>query len=241
MTRRNYRNNRAFIEAGFNACWHNTQDLVKGAKVLLDNSLHPLALSTSVLALEELGKLFCIDGLLFARTDDHKAEAFAKSMKSHSIKLSALELVPLLLGHIASVDPRYRNEPRFGQALVVSISDLKERGNHVLSLLEGGSFHGLDQWKQSGLYSQPRGNSFVTPADAVERQVAEAVYGLAWRASSTLDFLLKEGNLERYMTSARVLRSKLSEEDHRSIEAHATHVFTELFAIEGDCEDETSH
>lgn len=55
MVRRNYRNNLNFIETGFKACWHNTQDLVKGEKVLLDNSLRPLALSTSVLALEQLG------------------------------------------------------------------------------------------------------------------------------------------------------------------------------------------
>lgn len=241
MAQRNYRNNLDFIEAGFKACWHNTQDLVKGAKVLLDNSLHPLALSTSVLALEELRKLYCIDGLLFARNDDHKAEAFAKSLKSHATKLSALELLPLLLGHIASVDPRYRKELRFGQALVVTISDLKERGNRVLSLLEGRTFHGLDQWKQSGFYSQPRGNSFITPAEAVEPQVAEAVYSLAWRASSTLDFFLKDGNLDRYITSARVLRSKLTEENHRSIEAYAEYVFADLFANEEDSHDETSH
>lgn len=239
MTRRNYRNNLDFIEAGFRACWHNAQDLVKGAKVLMDSSLHALALSTSVLALEELGKLFCIDGLLFARTDDHKAEAFAKSLKSHSMKLSALELFPLLLGHVASVDPR-RKEPRFGQAILISISDLKERGNRVLSFLEGGSFHGLDQWKQSGFYSHPRGNAFVTPTEAVEPKVAEAVYALAWRASSTLDFLLKDGNLERYIASARALRSKLSEDDHRSMEAIAERVFADLFSNE-DNGDETSH
>lgn len=68
MDRCNYRNSLDFVEAGFKACWLNTRDLVKGTKVLLDNSLHALALSTSVLALEELGKLFCVHGLLFART-----------------------------------------------------------------------------------------------------------------------------------------------------------------------------
>jgi hypothetical protein len=122
----------------------------------------------------------------------------------------------------------------------MSFSDLKERGNHVLSLLEGGSFHGLDQWKQSGFYCQPRGNAFVTPAEAVEPKIAEAVYALAWQASSTLDFLLKDGNLERYIASARALRSKLSEKDHRSMEDIAERVFADLFSNEGNS-DETSH
>ncbi len=121
MPKRNYRNNIEFVGAGFKACWHNTQDLVKAAKALLDNSSHALALSISVLALEELGKLFCIDGLLFSRTDDHKAETFAKSLKSHSTKLSALELLPLLLGNIASIDPRYQTEARFVQAVAIIV------------------------------------------------------------------------------------------------------------------------
>lgn len=204
----------------------------EGAKVLLDNSLAPLALSTSVLALEELGKLFCIDGLLFARTNDHKAEIFSKSLKSHSTKLSAIELLPMLFGHIASIDPRYRNDLHFKQALAISLLDLKEKGKSVLSMLKDGSFHGLDQWKQSGFYSQPRDNSFITPAQAVEREMAQIVYNFAWRASSTLDFLLKDENLDHYITSARVLRANLSEEDHQAIEINAQHISKYLFSEE---------
>lgn len=230
MSKHNYKNNLEFVEAGFKACWHNTQGLVKDAKVLLDNSSHALALSISVLALEEFGKLFCIDGLLFARTDDQKAETFAKSLKSHSTKLSALELLPLLLGHIALVDPRYRTEAHFGKAVAISVSALQERGNRVLSMLEDGAFHGLDKWKQSGFYSQPQENFFISPSDAVTREAAEAVYALAWQASSTLDFLFKNGNLERYIASARKLRSKLGEADHQEIENLGMKIFSDLFA-----------
>ena len=68
-----------------------------------------------------LGRMICIDGLLFSRTDDHKAETFAKSLKSHSTKLSALELLPLLLGNIASIDPRYQTEARFVQAVAIIV------------------------------------------------------------------------------------------------------------------------
>jgi AbiV family abortive infection protein len=241
MSRRNYKNNLEFIEAGFTACWQNTQELVKGAKVLFDSSVYGLALSISVLALEELGKLFCLDGLLFASANDDKAALFAKSMKSHAVKLSALELVPMLLGHIASVDPRYGKEARFGQAIAFSVSDLKVRGNNVLSLLDSGSFHDLDKWKQSGFYSQPQGNSFVTPAEVVERSVAESVYMLAWRASSTLDFLLKHGNLERYIASARDLRSKLTEEDHQALEEIGRSMCESLFPEEPDNSGTAAH
>ncbi len=97
-------------------------------------------------------------------------------------------------------------------------------------MLEDGAIHGLDQWKQSGFYSQPQGNSFIAPSDAVKREATEAVYALAWRASSTLDFLLKDGNLERYIASAREFRSKLSEADHQEIENLGREIFNNLFA-----------
>lgn len=234
MSKRNYRNNIEFVEAGFTACWHNSQDLVKGAKLLLDNSLHAQALSLSVLALEELGKLFCIDGILFAHATDHKAQTFAKSLKSHSTKLSALELFPLLLDKIASLDPRYKTDARFKQTMAISFSNLNERGNQVTSMLKSGTFDELDKWKQYGFYSQSKNDTFIKPNDAVEPEVAEAVYMLAWRASSSLDFLLKQGNLDRYMAFARELRSKLSESDHQEIEQVSKRMLDDLFPDEMD-------
>jgi len=232
MAKRNYRANLEFVESAFAACWRNAQDLVKGAKLLLDNDLHAQALSLSVLALEELGKLFCIDGLLYAHTGDDKADIFAKSLRNHAVKLDALTLFPALLGHIASVDPRYGTEPPFGQALVISIEDLQARGNAVLSLSRDQSFQTLDQWKQSGFYAQPQGNEFLAPASAVDSKLAQAVYNLAWRASSTLDFLFKQGNLERYTGNARSLRAKLTEADHQKIENAGRRVFEALFPEE---------
>jgi AbiV family abortive infection protein len=237
VSKRNYRANLAFVESAFEACWRNAQDLVSGAKLLLDNERHAQALSLSVLALEELGKLFCIDGLLFARTDDHKAEAFAKSLKSHSVKLDALVLFPLLLGNLASVDPRYRTEARFAQALAISITDLKNRGNVVFSMLVNASFRSLDRWKQTGFYAQPTGNTFIAPASAVTPEVANSVYELAWRAETTLDFVLKGGNLKRYINSARAARAKLTEADHQKLEEMGEAMFVALFGESGKEDD----
>ncbi len=229
MSKRNYRNNLELIEKGFIACWHNSQDLVKGAKLLFDNFLHAQALSLSVLALEELGKLICIDGLLFAHATGHKADRFAKSLKSHSQKLSAFEVFPFLLGNIAEIDPRYQTETGFKQALAIGLNDLKARGNQVMGMLGSGGFDDLDKWKQYGFYTQPRNSTFIKPNDAVSREVAEAVFMLAWRASSSLDFYLKKGNLERYIEFARNVRSKLTEAEHQEIERESKVIVDELF------------
>lgn len=232
MARRNYRNSLDFVADAFRACWENARNLVTEAKLLSEHGHKARALSLSVLALEEIGKLFCADGLLYARPDDHKAKAFAKSLKSHAAKLSALELLPLLLMNISSVDPRYSSEKRFMQAVVISVQDLKGRGNAVFDLLDDEGFTKLDHWKQVGFYSQPLDNCFITPNDAVKSEIAEAVFMLAWRATTTLDFLLKDGNLDRYIDVARSVRAKMSEEQHAAMSAAGEELANLLFPVE---------
>ena len=218
VSKRKYRNKLDFVEDAFLACWTNANDLVMSAKLLLDNGFHGLALSVSVLALEELGKLFCIDGLLFARSDDHKAEAYVKSLKSHATKLSSLTLLPYLLGNIAGADPRIKSEARFTQAVAIAVKDLQERGNVLFRLLPNTSFHDLDNLKQQGFYAQPYNNVFKAPSHAISKETSEVVYSLAWRATTTLDFLLKDGNLKRYIDAARLVREKMTEEQHQWVE-----------------------
>jgi AbiV family abortive infection protein len=232
VTKRKYRNKLEFIEYAFKACWKNADDLVKSAKLLLDHGFHGQALSISVLALEELGKLFCIDGLLFARSDDYKAEAYTKSLRNHSTKLSSLTLLPILLSNIAKIDPRYDSEDQFRQAIVFSIMELKERGNTVFDLLPNTCFQDLDTLKQQGFYAQPYNNVFKAPNSAVNKDASEAVYFMAWRATTTLDFLLKDGNLNSYIESARSIRTRMTEEQHTEIENLANNVFDSLFSSE---------
>lgn len=232
MTRRHHRNNLDFIDDAFRACLANAQDLVREARLLSDHGHKARALSLSVLALEEIGKLFCADGLLFAPPDDHKAKAFTKSLKSHAAKLSALDLLPLLLQNMAALDPRYWKEPRFRQALVISINDLKNCGNAVIKILNDEDFSKLDHWKQVGFYSQPLEKGFITPNEAVKGEIAEAVFMLAWRATTTLDFLLKDGNLKRYIDYARKIRAKLCEEQHAAMSAAGEELANLLFPVE---------
>ena len=240
MTRRNYQSSLAFVEAAFRACWGNANDLVDESKLLLDNGHTARAFSLSVLALEEIGKLCCADGLLFARANDGKAQTFAKSLKSHSTKLSALNLLPLLLSNIAMLDPRYELEPRFAQAIGISVKDLKNRGNAVVALLKGEGFAKLDHWKQVGFYAQPMRNGFAKPNAVVTQEMAQAAHLLAWRAVSTLELLLKDGNLERYIDTARRLRASISEADHEATSAHIEEMVRLLFSEEDHEEDEQS-
>lgn len=204
MPRREYKSSLDFIDAGFQACLQNAHDLVAGSQALITAALHAPALSIAVLALEELGKLHTIDGLLFARSDDHKASAFKKSGRSHDTKLEAFLMFPMFLRNLAPRDPRYGTEKRFDQALAISLHDLKEAGNRVLDRLPTKSLTELDVTKQRGFYVEVINDTFRGPRDVVDPELAKSVCHLAWRAVTTLDFLLKGDGLRRYLDWAQV-------------------------------------
>lgn len=228
-SKRRYRNALPKVEQGFRACWQNAQDLVTASDQLLAVELYGPALSLAVLALEELAKILAVDGLLFARPDDGKADLYKQATKSHSVKLSILEMFPLLLGNLARLDPRYGTEQRFNLALATSIKQLQNDGNEVMAELNAGAFEKLDEWKQRGFYTACTDSGFVAPRSSVPPTLARKVRQLAWRATTTLDFVLKGGNLERYIEQARSIRDTLSEDQHRQMEESAQHLATQLF------------
>jgi AbiV family abortive infection protein len=138
--KRSYRSPLDFVESGFRACWRNAQDLVLASQKLIEARPHAPGLSLAVLALEELGKLYTIDGLLFARRDDHKTATLDKCIRSHSGKLTILELFPWLLGNLVRADPRYGKRWGYNLALARSIRQLKEDGNALMARLQEGAF-----------------------------------------------------------------------------------------------------
>jgi AbiV family abortive infection protein len=206
-----------------------TLDLVLASKKLIDSGLHAPALSLAVLALEELAKMYAIDGLLFARHGDNKSEAFAKASRDHSFKLAILELFPLLIANLAMADPRYGKEQAYHQALAINLSHMKNDGNAVMSRLKGTGFLTLNEWKQRGFYVCANNTGLLPPCDAVEPSFAEATCQLAWRAVTTLDFVLKDGNLERYIEKASSIRKSLTEEQHRELERAGEEQFRKMF------------
>jgi AbiV family abortive infection protein len=227
--KRQYRNTLNFVEAGFRACWRNASDLSAASKNLIDQGLHAPALSLAILALEEIGKMCAIDGLLFARSDDHKAQKFGKSQRDHGSKLAALPLLPFLIRNLSLVDPRREGDPAFVQALAIGLDHLQADEDAVLQTLREDGFAGLNRWKQQGLYVGIEKNAFVVPRAAINRKFAETVQHFTWRAVTTFDFVLGNGNLDRYIEQARSLRGKLGEDDHVSFEQVGRQIADELF------------
>jgi AbiV family abortive infection protein len=230
--KRRYRNNLDFVEAGLCACWRNANELVAASKNLIDRGQHAPALSLSVLALEELGKMCAIDGLVFARSNDDKAQRFDKSLRGHDVKLAALQLLPLFIGNLSLVDPRRASDPAYSQALATSLHMLQDDGNAVLQLIQEEDFTGLDRWKQRGFYVGINQSVFVCPREAIDKKHAETVHHFAWRAVTTFDFVLGHGMLKRYIEQARSRRSKLAEDHHTSLEQVGQRIANILFGTD---------
>lgn len=227
---RKYSKALSFIEDGFTACARNAIDLTGAAEKLSAEKYYAPCLSMSVLALEEMGKMFFIDGLLFAKSEGTKAEYFGKSLKSHNVKLAAVPMIPVLATMVARSDPRFDKLEIFRRALAMGHENWEQAGQEVLILAGHENFEFLDRWKQSGFYvSLINGNKFQSPRDGVDPNIAECVRKFAQLSAANLEFAFSGGNLKRYMEQARAIRSKLSEQDHHLLEENAEEMIGWLF------------
>lgn len=76
------------IAAGMHLCFMNVRTLADEARLLRENGHYARALSLTILALEELGKIPLICNMILYKADDAKAwRKFWKEFQSHRIKL----------------------------------------------------------------------------------------------------------------------------------------------------------
>lgn len=203
----------------------------EAATVLAEQQHLAQATSLAILALEEVGKMMLLDGLLFARTGDERYKHYKQGNLSHRTKLDAVELYPLFLNYLTTVDPR-ENETRFNQTMVIVFTDLKAKRQKLATLLgEGFVFPDLDNLKQKGFYSHEIDGVLKSNKDAIDPEVSKAVLDLAWRVIDTLKFLLGI-HLENYRERFRTLRDKVDEVTLKRIRKEATKIVTNMFGLE---------
>jgi AbiV family abortive infection protein len=232
--RRNYRNSLEFVESGFRSCWKNASELVAASHAIFKMGHHAPAMGLSILAIEELGKLCAISGLLSAKPDDKKSEYFKKSQRDHAVKLGKFQVLPILIRIISRVDPRCQTDEGYARAVMINVRLLEEAGDRVLSELEESSFESLDRWKQKCFYASIQGGKLLASREIVSEQLSSEVLGLAWRSISALDFVLSEGNLERYFEVARIVRRTMTEREHQALEDASQKLVRELLGLNGD-------
>jgi len=199
----------AVLEGGFRECWQNSQDLVSAARHVLAAGLHAPALSLSVLALEELATLLAIDCVLCNRDNDHSNAFFVDIGRSRHAKLNAIPTFPMLIAGISKHDRRRADDNSFAGTIESYVRYLKADGKAVLERLPGG-FADLDLLKRNGFQTSVEARDILAPRRHVDPAIAQLVYKLAWRATATIELLLKTGNLDQHIKAAQATRDNLS-------------------------------
>src|SRR6266545_4958842 len=221
------------IVGGIEACLRNASDLVKAAKLLLEAQLHAPSLSLAILAMEEVGKTILIDGLIFAQPEDERAELLKRGGRQHRQKLQALDMFPLLLRELATLDQRFDTEQSFQQTFVFMVESYRHQRSALSPWLGPECcLVNLDWVKQEGFYVNRRtDHSFVLPHDAINKGFAAAVVDLAWLLTDSVNFLLKT-NWEAFRERVRRWRETISPEALRQIRSHAEAIVSEAFGEE---------
>jgi len=217
-----------FVLDAFTKAYETALTNYDAAAALKEKGLHGPATSLAVLALEECGKMFLLDGLLFARGGDERHQRFTKGHRTHTTKLDTLELFPLFLHYLTTTDPR-ESEPRYKQTMVIILTELKQRRQAIADLM-GDDFQlsALDALKQKGFYSHHVGTACSTNQEGISPELADAVISLAWRVVDSLRFVLRV-SLDNYKQRFVTLRSKLDEASLTAIREQAVTILDDIF------------
>jgi AbiV family abortive infection protein len=227
---RRFRNRLDVVFAGIAACRANAADLLASAHHLADLDAPAPALSLAVLALEEMGKLLFIDGLLFASATDHKAEAFQKGFRGHAWKLARLDVFPFAIRSFGSHSPRLQADSAYAERLIQTIRDY-QRHRQALAHWIGDEcdLAKLDDWKQKGFYVQQTGSGFATPRQAIDIRFSTAVLALADSVVLPIERYLEE-NGAQYRDFADKIRSALTDEQWKLVTETAEREVEAIFA-----------
>lgn len=233
-----YRNSVEGIGAGVEACWLNAVKIVSGANLLKSQGYYGLALSISILAIEEIGKLILLDGLLFAHKYDKRSDIFEKGFRSHKIKLDALDFFPFLISYLANLDMRFNKEEKFNQTIAIIIEQYK-KGRFMLSkwIGEDCNLQKLDEWKQKGFYAHYNSNGQIVLPNNIDIEFCEAILNFSNRIVDSVNFLLKD-NILKYMETINNVRINLSSQQILEIRGQAEMLMNKLIELSNDNENE---
>jgi AbiV family abortive infection protein len=202
------------LEDGFFKIPLGIKDLIKASNILLEKKVYAPSLSLSVIALEECGKLFILDSLLFLR--DKKNNYYKKSSISHKDKLDALQFcIPLLL-NISKHDKKYKNEnlkDKFQMAIKIGLKNLHIEYVQLREQLPRSDFRELDILKQRGFYSDSSDNIFKTPSSNIDKKLSIQINELANSFYQNITFIMNNEAVDDYISMAKNIRGKLSQED----------------------------
>jgi len=195
------------------------EQLVDASNALINNESYAQSLSLSVIALEECGKLFLLDSLLFVRNKEN--DHYKKSAISHKNKLDAFQFLISLLMIVSKFDEKFlnaRTRERFSKAVTIGLFNLHEDYKNLRDTLPSNDIVQLDTFKQMGFYSSHLNQKFCIPSLVLDKELCLSTNKLANSFSTNMNFLLNKVAVENYIRNAKNIRSKMDENDWSKID-----------------------
>jgi AbiV family abortive infection protein len=214
----------------------NAFQLCREAKALLDAGARARGLSLSVLAIEEIGKVFLIDGLVFSTVNDERALAFHEGFSKHKNKLEAAAPFPLAVPYFCRFESAGRDSKLLKEACAIVLHNWSQEKNRLMRMLGEScsstqwvaSFSKLNKYKQAGFYvDNPEPGGFAAP-EALSADLSEAVYIVAWRMAELLHFIIGS-DISVYRRWVESVRGKLSPAEALELRVAVTNAMQDLF------------
>lgn len=211
-----YTHSLKFLKSGYLSIRETITQLVSSSSLLLENGAHSQAASLAVIALEECGKIFLLDSLLFSKPDDDYVKSFKKGSLSHKDKLFAAQFFIAFLQKLSEHDKR-NSDVRFKKAIQIGMLNLHENYKKLRDSLPNADIHELDRIKQEGFYTKLDGQSFSPTTETLNPQVAEKINKLACAMNSNMEFIMTPQSVSAYVKAAEKLRGDLSVEEWEDV------------------------
>lgn len=194
------------------------KDLVNASNVLQKEKIYAASLSLSIIALEECGKIFILDSLLFLRD---KNDFYKKRSLSHKDKLDALQFTITLLATISEHHEDNKKDDTkviFKKATQIGLSNLHSEYKSLRDKLKNSDIRQFDHIKQNGFYTGYFNNEFKNPSSNIDIKLAIQVNKFANLFMQNLDFIMNEKTISKYASWGKNIRGKVSQEDWIKIE-----------------------
>jgi AbiV family abortive infection protein len=211
-----YPHSLSFLKHGYLAIKDTVSQLVDSSSVLLESGAHSQAASLAVIALEECGKIFLLDSLLFSKPGDDSVKGFKKGSINHKYKLFALQFFITFLKSLSEHDKRYGDE-RFRKAIQIGILNLHQNYKQLRDSMPASNRHELDRIKQEGFYTKIEGQDFSPTTKTLSFDVAARINQLAAAMKANMDFIMTPQAVSAYVKAGKDLRSEISVDDWENI------------------------
>jgi len=238
--KRKYSHKIEFLRSGFESIRLTIEELVSSSNYLLKKKQYGQSLSLAIIAFEESGKMFLLDGLLFTNQAHERSKRFGKNTSSHTTKLVAGQFLTALLKIISEHDDRYKKEESFRSAVTIGLANQQEQYVKLRSLLPAEDIRTLDKLKQQGFYSDFRNNKFTSTSSNSDAELTKEMNKLVNLFSQNIRFHMNDNALTNYLDFSSSIREKMTDEDHEQVSALAgekVEALFEHFGLDNTSED----